>query len=756
MRKSKKELKTVLFVSRTDDTNRFMPTNPVTGETPHFESTFMKTRKNQPSIKRFLLLSTLMAIMVSAQTFAKEQKTDLTELSMEDLMNVEVVSTATLTKTTPRLVPAAVTTITAEQINASGARSLFELLDIYVPNLQVIRHHWESDHIGLRGIINDRDDKYLLLVNGRVINERTHFGALTERDLVLLQDIHHIDVVRGPGSALYGPGAVSMVINIVTYNANTFQGTEVTGRTGAIEEFSSGEVKHGRAFDGNDGGVFLYTGVGKYIGASKFDAPQVFPYTFPDGSYQAGDPFTDAPLNRDHAEFQVPLKIHGQLTKDNWDIWGRYTRGGQQFTWAPGLFEPAPAGFPVSPQTNNSWGYQQYTGFIGYTQELTKNIDIDYAFSYLRTEFSEFRQNSPTNAYREDEYYGKVLLKWQPNEQHKIAIGSEISHRELGMATSLWPHVSARSQRLPDMPRWGTNMYSLLGEWQWNLNDQWTTFAGGRVDKHTFTDYMYSPRLAVVYTPTDKDTYKLMWSRSVRANNEEEMKAQDNAKGPLSNPEILDSVELRYERQQSKNLDLAASIFVHYNLQLISWSLTQGKSTNIGTEREYGAELEAAYHTDKSRLMISHGYTKLYAFNLVSGENTYITAKPYGVGDDLANWSNHITKLTAQHKLDDKWTLDASFRLYWGFPGMKDYDKRFPNNGATRVIDNGWEKAYRGNYYLNLGLQYQPNKDLTIGVTGYNLLGIFNRDFNKRNYLASNGDYRCEAPAIGVSVTYKF
>ncbi|MGA2070399.1 MAG: Plug domain-containing protein [Sedimentisphaerales bacterium] len=114
MRKGKKELKTVLLVSHTDDTNGFMSTDPVTGETPHLDSTFMKTRENQ----------------------------------------------------------AAVTTVTAEQIKASGARSLFELLDIYVPNLQVIRHHWESDHIGLRGIINDRDDKYLLLVNGKVINER--------------------------------------------------------------------------------------------------------------------------------------------------------------------------------------------------------------------------------------------------------------------------------------------------------------------------------------------------------------------------------------------------------------------------------------------------------------------------------------------------------------------------------------------------------------------------------------------------------
>ena len=73
------------------------------------------------------------------------------------------------------------------------------------------------------------------------------------------------------------------------------------------------------------------------------------------------------------------------------------------------------------------------TGFIGHKQELTKDIDIDYSVSYETTDFTEFRQNSITNAYREDEYHGKILLQWTPSEQHKIALGSEISHRELGL-----------------------------------------------------------------------------------------------------------------------------------------------------------------------------------------------------------------------------------------------------------------------------------------------------------------------------------
>ena len=200
----------------------------------------------------------ILALLLDAGASASSEPEEGTffDMSLEQLMETEITSTATLTESPARMAPAAITTITQEQIQASGARSLFELLDIYVPNLQWIRHHWESDHLGLRGIINDRDDKYLLLVNGRIMNERTHFGALSERDLMLLRDIHHVNIVRGPGSALYGPGAVSMVIDIITDNARTFEGTEVSGRLGAVEEFYAMEFKHGQMQPEQDAGLF--------------------------------------------------------------------------------------------------------------------------------------------------------------------------------------------------------------------------------------------------------------------------------------------------------------------------------------------------------------------------------------------------------------------------------------------------------------------------------------------------------------------
>lgn len=711
---------------------------------------------------------------------------DFFEMSIEQLMDVEVGSVAALTPVSVRMAPAAVTAITQDQILASGARSLFELLDIYVPNLQWIRHHWEGDHLGLRGIINDRDDKYLLLVNGRVMNERTHFGVMSERDLVMLRDIHHIEIIRGPGSALYGPGAVSMVINIVTDNAKTFQGTEASGRVGVVEEFYAGEFKHGEYSPVQDAGLFFYAGAAKYLGADQYDAPQVYAFDFPEDSeyswnpddpgpdlpgegYQAGDTFRDSLINRDGETHRnlPPLKLHAEITKGNWDFWARYTRGGQQFAPDPGMMLHHPWGWGdwVTPSPGSS-GYQQATGYVGYQKDLRENLSLDAALSYDMFDFERVTQSGVNNAHREDEVYGKVLFNWKVHPRHKLAFGSEYSHQEFGIHSPGWPDGPAVSSRLTNpMPRWNTNMVSFLGEHQWTITDQWTTFLGARIDDHTYTDPMFSPRAAVVHTPNERDVWKLLWARSVRANFEEEMKANALAGDDSSAPEKLDSVELRYERKHSARLDLAASAFVHYNLELLTWVEEQAEdlvdhTAPVGTQREWGLEWEATYHTDRTRVSFSHGYTRLYDFDLEPGVNTVNTAEPYGYGDDLANWSNHVTKVVAQHKLDARWTVDGSFRVYWGFPGLEDYNEYTRDSqiasGAYPTIESGWEKGYRGNYYLNLGLQYQPSRRLTLRVDGYNLLGAFDKDLNKRNYYTSLGDYRSHAAAVALWLIYRF
>jgi len=467
------------------------------------------------------------------------------------------------------------------------------------------------------------------------------------------------------------------------------------------------------------------------------------------------------------------LKLHVQVTKGNWDIWGRYTRGGQQFVWYPKVVARPPWGWvdiwpymdwdtwpdvmltSLPPLYAQGYGYQQATGYIGYKRELNERTNLDLAFSYDMFDFERFIQNAVNAAYREDEYYAKAMLRHDINKRHKIACGFEYSHQKLGLDSVVRPDLDTVNSRLNPMPRWSTDMYSILGEHQWTLSNQFTTFLGARLDKHTYTDWLFSPRASVIYTPSKKDTFKVMWARSVRANYEEEMKATDLSTGDLSDPEILDSLEIRYERQHSENLSLAASVFVHYNLELISWDQASATTGSLGTQKEWGVELEAMYHTDKTRLSISHGYTKLYDFDLEPNMTTFTTAKPYGYGDDLANWSNHITKIQGQYKIDDRWTLDGSLRIYWGFPGLKDLNQYSLDAVTDPVVESGWEKGYRGNYYLNLGLQYQPKENLTFRVDGFNLLGIFDKDLNKRNYYA-DPDYRSHAAAVGVSVIYKF
>jgi len=777
-----------------------------TGKAIVYRETVMRIFNTATSIAgliSIMLACLALPLMASPETPSSSLGGTYFDMSLEELMNVEVASSASLTTTKARLVPSAVTTVTAEQIGLSGARSLYELLDIYVPNLQWMRHHWEADVMGLRGIIADRNDKYLLLVNGRIMNQRTHFGALTEQDLVLLTDIHHIDIVRGPGSTLYGPGAVAMVINIITYSPDTFAGTEITTRACAVEEFYSTEVKHGTKFknDPSDGGIFLYAGIGKYNGANEHDAPHVYPFTFPttggsapagtvagDGT-QAGDPMLNAPIGNDGASAlgMPPVKLYAQYKNAHWDLWARYTRGGKEFSLATGSMARTPYGWgdwawygkygAPRDQQPNFYAYQQATGYIGYTSEWTEDISVDYAFSYDTLTYVKERETRPVDDYREDEYYGKALLKWNPNGPHKVAAGVEFSHLELGLDSHeglgysspelcgstvvQYPHASGWGYNV-QMPRWSTNMYSFFGEHQWTINDQWTTFIGLRLDDHTYTKQMFSPRLAVIHSPTIRDTVKLMWSRSVRSNFEEEMKKQamDPNSPNNSDPEVLDSIEIRYERQHTSHLSFATSVFYHYNLEVITYNNAIHESVLVGTQKEAGIELETSYHTGRTRFTASHGYTKLVDFEREPGQFTYITSWPYYGGKDLTNWSNHITKLTVQHELSEAWTADASLRVYWGFPGRKDFDKYYPyaGDGSDPIVEPGWERAYRGNYYLNLGLQYTPTKNLTMGIVGYNLLGIFDKDLNKRNYMdvVASGDFRSHAPAVSLSLKYMF
>ena len=267
----------------------------------------------------------------SGDDLDKLMSMDLDQLTHVDVVPSAVtIPTGTLTATTTESQsPYTVTHITREMIEKSGARNLNELLDIFVPNLQVIRHHSFQPHVGIRGIVSDREDKYLLRVNGRVMNQRFLVGADSERDVPLLRDINCVDVIRGPGSTTYGPGAISGVISITTLNGLTFEGLDVNARQGFEQYMTTTEMRWGKPL-GEESGLFAYYGFGDSPGADADDAPVIYgrsgalPNGYPPAVAGEPVPFyvpNDASTFHGHPQH----KIHLQYTQGTFDVWARYT-----------------------------------------------------------------------------------------------------------------------------------------------------------------------------------------------------------------------------------------------------------------------------------------------------------------------------------------------------------------------------------------------------------------------------------------------
>jgi outer membrane cobalamin receptor len=265
-----------------------------------------------------------------------QEKIDLVEdevfkLSLADLGLLEVYSSATLTKTQLKKIPSAVTRITKEMIENSGALSLDELLEMFVPSLEIRRHQTVNSAIGMRGNIGGTANRTLLLVNGRVLNDKTALGAMNSRYNSMLGDIDYIEVARGPGSATYGPGAIIGVINIHTLNGESFEGTDVTVRQGFIENFTNVEFRHSQDLSeyGLEGNAFVYYGVDKYLGSSGADSPARFGSTF--GPINAGEDVNSS-VN-DHASYRNRLrhKFHAEYNNGGTNFWVRYVNGGEDF-----------------------------------------------------------------------------------------------------------------------------------------------------------------------------------------------------------------------------------------------------------------------------------------------------------------------------------------------------------------------------------------------------------------------------------------
>ena len=178
------------------------------------------------------LLTALLLAMPSIGVRAAEE-IEITQLSIEDLLKMEVTS---VSRKSQRLTDtaAAAFVITADDIQRSGATSIPEALRM-VPGLDVAKvggGHWA---VSARGFNGRFAQKLLVLVDGRSVYSPLFSGVFWEAEDVMLEDLDRIEVIRGSGAALWGANAVNGVINIITKKARMTQGTLVSAQAGDVE-----------------------------------------------------------------------------------------------------------------------------------------------------------------------------------------------------------------------------------------------------------------------------------------------------------------------------------------------------------------------------------------------------------------------------------------------------------------------------------------------------------------------------------------
>jgi iron complex outermembrane recepter protein len=185
----------------------------------------------------------LVIVAAPSRGIAQIAVPDLVEMSIEDLMNIEITSVARKEQRAAD-VAAAVFVITQDDIRRSGMTAIPDLLRL-APGIEVAQINSNKWAVSVRGFNGLYANKLLVLVDGRSVYNRIFSGVFWDAEDMVLDDIDRIEVIRGPGAAIWGANAVNGVINIVTKPTVATQGALVSAEAGRFGEQAT--IRYGRA-----------------------------------------------------------------------------------------------------------------------------------------------------------------------------------------------------------------------------------------------------------------------------------------------------------------------------------------------------------------------------------------------------------------------------------------------------------------------------------------------------------------------------
>ena len=183
------------------------------------------------------------ALLLATPLWAQEPRLD--HLGLDELLQIRV-STSTQTPVALQAAPSTIYRYSGDELRRWGMRSLADVVNYLVPGA-VLTEDADETIAAFRGVATDNNCKVLVLIDGHAVNVQWAKGATPELELGLLEDVEAVEIIVGPGSALYGSGATVGVLNVLTRAAR--DEVSVTGDSGPplapLNSGASRDIGHG-------------------------------------------------------------------------------------------------------------------------------------------------------------------------------------------------------------------------------------------------------------------------------------------------------------------------------------------------------------------------------------------------------------------------------------------------------------------------------------------------------------------------------
>ncbi len=490
---------------------------------------------------------------------------DLTELPLEALLEIEVPMVFGASKIEQKTTeaPSSVTVITAEEIKRYGHRTLADVLQ----SVQGFYVSYDRNYtfLGTRGVsLGDFNSRILLLVNGHRVNNNLTDGAFIGTAFLLDVDlIDRVEIIRGPGSALYGNNAFFGVINVITRRGQQLNGVEASGEYAEFDTWK-GRVTYGKLFTN---GIQLLLSGTYYDSAG---AEHLF-----------------------YKEYNTPAQNNGIAEGLDDDAFGSFF--GSLSYWdftLEGSYINREKGNPTAQYLTTfndsrlrTTDERSYTA-LKYAHSFPDVVDVTARLYYDRCDFAiGYPVGDPMAVaiYREQqfgEWWGaEVQLNRRLWNRHTLTVGAEYRD-DFRQEQRVFDETTTYTENQSDRQSHGV---FLQGDFAVRTNLHFN--GGARYDQYGDFDPAFNPRLALIYNPFEKSTIKALYGTAFRAPNFVEL---SDPRFQDIKPEEITSYELVYEQEIGRYLRSSLSGFINEMEDLIV--LENGAFTNFDAQTK-GFEL---------------------------------------------------------------------------------------------------------------------------------------------------------------------